>query len=297
MANKKITDLPSATAVNSGDKIEIVQGGTSKQADVNLLSSGSGLSGLTTNKVLKAGSATTAVDSNITDDGTNVGIVTGNSQIYALPTEAGFYYFENNTGIVKVNDSGTYLQHDDLIDLNAPSVTKNGVEVATINDIPTVDTTIIDGSTNAVSGNAVFDGLATKSVSGSVLLNHQSLFNPADATTYHFGSLIPTVPTTTAAARRTYIGQTVTVISASFTLLVSGTLGTSEDTTVYIRVNNTTDYTIGTIKMNSATQQVVINTSLNISLASTDYFEIKVVTPTFVTNPINVCFAACVNYK
>ena len=268
MANKKITDLPSATAVNSGDKIEIVQGGTSKQADVNLLASGSGLSGLTTNKVLKAGSATTAVDSNITDDGTTVGIVTGNSQIYALPTEAGFYYFENNTGIVKVNDSGTYLQHDDLIDLNARSVTKNGVEVATVND-----------------------------VKSSILINHSATFNPADSTTYYHGSIIATAPTTATNSRRIYLGQDVTIIGATFTSLVSGVNGTSEDVTVYIRVNGTTDTLVGTIKMNSGTQQVVINSSLNLALTSTDYFEIKLITPTWVTNPTNVAVAAIVNFR
>ena len=38
----------------------------------------------------------------------------------------------------------------------------NGTVALTI-DIPTTDTTIIDGSTNPVSGNAVFDGLALKS--------------------------------------------------------------------------------------------------------------------------------------
>jgi len=127
-------------------------------------SGGGGLSGLTTNKVLKATSSTTAGDSNITDDGTTVGIVTGNSQIYALPTEAGFYYFENNTGIVKVNDSGTYLQHDDLIDLNAPSVTKNGIEVATVNDVDlklNIEATQTTGASLTFLTDSVYGSIAT----------------------------------------------------------------------------------------------------------------------------------------
>ena len=63
-----------------GQKVNLEQTGTYKLGDgttqLSALSflggSGSGLSGLTTNKVLKATSSTTAGDSNITDDGTNV---------------------------------------------------------------------------------------------------------------------------------------------------------------------------------------------------------------------------------
>ena len=140
MGNKKITDLPSATAVNAGDKVEIVQGGTSKQVDANLLS-GSGLSGLTTNKVLKATSSTTAGDSNITDDGTSITISSPNNQNLVVVEDNNLYIqylgTTNAGGLTYLN---TYvdLQHDVRVNLNAPSVTKGGVEVATVNDIPTV---------------------------------------------------------------------------------------------------------------------------------------------------------------
>jgi hypothetical protein len=37
MANKNINDLPTATSLNAGDKLEILQGGTNKQIDSSLL--------------------------------------------------------------------------------------------------------------------------------------------------------------------------------------------------------------------------------------------------------------------
>lgn len=169
--------------------------------------------------------------------------------------------------------------------------------IETVDDIPTVDTTIIDGSTNAVSGNAVFDGLASKVGIESMIINPGGTLNPADATTYYFGSFISTAATTAAAARRVYLGKDCSIIGATFSLLVSGTLGTSEDINVYIRVNNTTDYSIGTIKANSGTQQILINTSMSVVLTSTDYFEIKLVMPTFATNPVNVSFSSVVNIR
>lgn len=94
------------------------------------------LSGLTTNKVLKAGSATTAVDSNITDDGTTVTVASPNNQNLVVVEDNNLYIqylgTTNAGGLTYLN---TYvdLQHDVRVNLNAPSVTKNGVEVATEN--------------------------------------------------------------------------------------------------------------------------------------------------------------------
>jgi len=268
--------------------------GTTQLSALSFLGgSGSGLSGLTTNKVLKAGSATTAVDSNITDDGTTVGIVTGNSQIYALPTEAGFYYFENNTGIVKVNDSGTYLQHDDLIDLNAPSVTKNGVEVATVNDIPTVDTTIIDGSTNAVSGNAVFDGLATKlDATKERLLDTVgfSALSPSDATTYYFGEMFYASPPTLQSSYRFQLNENATITRAVILVRLT-TVPSNESISFYIRESATTDYTLTTsLNANTITSNIsksFIYSGLSIAITAGNDYEMKMVTPTWVTNPTN----------
>lgn len=105
---------------------------------------GGGLSGLTTNKVLKATSSTTAGNSNITDDGTSITISSPNNQNLVVVEDNNLYIqylgTTNAGGLTYLN---TYvdLQHDVRVNLNAPSVTKNGVEVATVNDIPPYPTT------------------------------------------------------------------------------------------------------------------------------------------------------------
>jgi hypothetical protein len=158
--------------------------------------------------------------------------------------------------------------------------------------------TITSGVTDkAPSEDAVFDALGGKVSIESIIVNPGGVINLADSTTYYFGSFISTAVTITAAARRVYLGKDCTIIGATFSLLVSSTLGSSEDITVYIRVNNTTDTLLGTIKANSATQQVVINTSMNIALTSSDYFEMKIVTPAFATNPINTSISSVVNIR
>ena len=74
----------------------------------------------------------------------------------------------NNNGPFIRDEGGTvFTNRTNTIDFTGggieASTTDDGVNV-TVNvpDIPTVDTTVTDGSTNAVSGNAVFDALANK---------------------------------------------------------------------------------------------------------------------------------------
>jgi len=137
-----------------GQKVNLEQTGTYKLGDgttqLSALSflgaSGSGLSGLTTNKVLKAGSTTTAVDSNITDDGTTVTVASPNgvNKVEVSDSLVKMYYesvINGLRGYVESDDVKSKIFHDLLIQLNATSVTKNGVEVATINDIPSYPTT------------------------------------------------------------------------------------------------------------------------------------------------------------
>ncbi len=143
-------------------------------------SGGSGLSGLTTNKVLKATSSTTVGNSNITDDGTIVIIESPNSlnSIYVSNAISGYGYGSNESGGVDTNDSRTNVTHTIKNTFDAPlhefnnSMTKNGVEVATVNDIPSVaglEQTLNKSSSYTASSTttyanteALVNGLATK---------------------------------------------------------------------------------------------------------------------------------------
>jgi hypothetical protein len=65
----------------------------------------------------------------------------------------------------------------------------------------------------------------------------------------------------------------------------AGTAGTAEAVSMYVRVNNTTDYLISTLSV-SASERVFSNSALSIPLAVGDYIEIKCIPPVWVTNPL-----------
>jgi hypothetical protein len=67
--------------------------------------------------------------------------------------------------------------------------------------------------------------------------------------------------------------------------------GSSEDVTLYIRnITTATDYLVGTFKENytSNSAKTFKFTGLNIAVNGTDFWTVKIVTPTWVTNPTAV---------
>jgi hypothetical protein len=64
----------------------------------------------------------------------------------------------------------------------------------------------------------------------------------------------------------------------------SATTGTAEDWPMVLRVNDATDYAIGTVSAASNVRQWS-NSFLNIPISAGDYVEIKTVTPDWVTAP------------
>lgn len=113
-------------------------------------------------------------------------------------------------------------------------------------------------------------------------------FNPADATTYFWGGH-STQNSVNGGTKRLYILKAGTITSAIVN--ITGTGGTSETSSLYIRVNNTTDYLI----TNTAILNYNSNFTLNIPVSAGDYIEFKWVTPTWVTNPTGVFVSGAVN--
>jgi photosystem II stability/assembly factor-like uncharacterized protein len=107
-----------------------------------------------------------------------------------------------------------------------------------------------------------------------------------DSQTEYWGSMPATVPSTTADNTRIYIPK-AGVISAAQVNAQSGTAGSNENWSMYIRVNNTTDYLIQTLAANTA-QRLWSNYALSIQVYAGDYIEIKEVQPAWGTNPANV---------
>jgi len=109
---------------------------------------------------------------------------------------------------------------------------------------------------------------------------------PADATTYYFGPIPNTAPSTTAEERKVYIPKAGKITFCSISSNAT-TAGTDEAWPYYIRLNNSTDYGIDTVSV-SANLRQWINSAMDITVAAGDYIEIKSVTPTWATNPAGV---------
>jgi hypothetical protein len=113
--------------------------------------------------------------------------------------------------------------------------------------------------------------------------------SPADATTYIFGSYLNTTLQTTGAARRLYVTRTGLITGVFTTVVNSGTAGTGETSTIYLRKNNTTDTTVDSSVV-TAGAGLVYASAVGVSIAVTDgdYVEMKWVSPTWATNPTGV---------
>jgi hypothetical protein len=121
---------------------------------------------------------------------------------------------------------------------------------------------------------------------GYVLMGSHASFSYLDATTYYFGQPFTADPTTTAQNRKIFIPKAGVIKRIDVIAFLTGTLGTTETSTMSIRLNDTTDTTIVTTINLSTAFSSYVNSALNIAVAAGDYVEFKFVTPTWVTNPV-----------
>lgn len=122
----------------------------------------------------------------------------------------------------------------------------------------------------------------------SYTLHVQALTSsPTDGQTVYFGEL-PKAPVTVAATSKIYIRKAGTIKIAEI-YCYSGTAGTNEAWSLYIRKNNTTDTLIATLSV-SASERIFTNATLSIAVVAGDYIEIKGVQPTWATNPLTTIY-------
>lgn len=114
-------------------------------------------------------------------------------------------------------------------------------------------------------------------------------FTPSDSVTYYLGQYGGLTITSTAKNRRMYVSVACTIFAAEFTPYVT-VAGSSENSSIYIRVNDTTDYLITSTcaLTGTATQMNFNNRAMSVPLAAGDYWEFKWTTPAWVTNPTGV---------
>lgn len=169
-------------------------------------------------------------------------------------------------------------------------------DIVLLNQPQTLTNKTISGASNT------FSNISTSSILGyegySLQFSNNS-FSPADATTYFFGGNQTQTATVggTGGSRRIYIPKTGTIKAIYLFFLNSGTLGSNETSTIYIRLNATTDTTISSSITNDSAQLAFNATGLSISVVAGDYFEIKWITPTWVTNPTNVILNGSIYFE
>lgn len=128
-------------------------------------------------------------------------------------------------------------------------------------------------------------------------LPSNTTFNPADSTSYYSGSIIGANWTSTGAARKIYIPKNGTLKAAQIWISVSGTLGSNETSTMYFRLNNTTDTTLSSAIVADTASNVFTVTGLSVAVTTSDYFEIKWTTPAWGTNPLSVGWATTLYFE
>lgn len=136
------------------------------------------------------------------------------------------------------------------------------------------------------SGVTGYQGYALQVTGATVSLT------PADATTYYFGGSAINSFNTTDGARRMYIPKSGTIKVIYVTFTQAG--GSSETSTISLRVNSTTDTQISNSVTNTAGVTVFNNSSMNVSVSAGDFIELKWVTPTWVTNPTVTLMSATI---
>lgn len=131
----------------------------------------------------------------------------------------------------------------------------------------------------------------TRQNAGGIVVTGCGRFSPADATTYFFGGISATAPSTSASAiNRSYWPCTGTITGASIHIVTSGGVsGTAATSTIYLRHNDTTDYTVSTLIDCSGLPNDYTIEDLSIPIVAGDFTEWKWTTPTWSpTNPTNI---------
>ncbi len=121
---------------------------------------------------------------------------------------------------------------------------------------------------------------------GYALMISGNVTNPVDATTYYLGANSGAWGVV-AAIHRVYIPKSGTITVVYLYWYAAPTAGSDEGINIYIRLNNSSDTLIATVG-SADVSKIFANVALSLGVAQGDYIEIKVITPTWGTNPATV---------
>ena len=114
--------------------------------------------------------------------------------------------------------------------------------------------------------------------------------SPLDSTTYYFvqQSAFNANTVSTILASRFYVTNAFTLTKVYGAVRINTTLGSAENCTLFIRVNDTTNTNITTTLQLTATENTFNNSSLSLSLNAGDFIIFGFTGPAWATNPTNV---------
>jgi len=209
------------------------------------------------------------------------------------------------------NSKEPALTKGNLTEATSSVLTISGGTNAVIGSGTSIQVAQASGSTNGYLSSAdwttfngkqaaLVSGTNIKTVNGTTLLGSGNLTtlgytlsvqaltsSPVDAQTIYFGNL-PKAPVTVAATSKVYIPRAGTIKRAEI-YCYSGTAGTNQAWSGYVRLNNATDTLIATLSV-ATNERVFSNSSLSIAVVAGDYIEIKFINPTWATNPLTTIF-------
>lgn len=178
-------------------------------------------------------------------------------------------------------------------------VTTVGANVAKLTN-PSAVTFLRVNADNTVTALSASDMITALGMRDSYVFGSGGVFNPADNLTYYVGSsqTMVAAPSSTPARRRVYVGSARRITGVDIQVFTTVT-GSGEDVAISVRVNNTTDYVVGNMQWNPGANSYAIlnNQALDITLAADDYYEIKIVCPTWAPNPTGVTTQGSVTYQ
>lgn len=191
--------------------------------------------------------------------------------------DASYVHTDNNfTNALKSSYDTAYTNnhtHSNSTALNNVSGTNTGDQ----------DLSGLVTKTTTINGKALSDNIA---VGSYVLQAYTGATNISSSGARFFGGLFTRTLDADDTANRIHILKAGTITAINLNIYVATTIGSSEDIPLYIRVNNTTDYLAGNIKLNNANgKNIYCFNGLSISVVYGDFISVKLGFPTMSIYP------------
>jgi hypothetical protein len=254
---------------------------------------GGGVSSVTgtANRITSSGGATPVIDisasyvgqSSITTlgtiasgtwNGSVIGLAYGGTNANLTASNGGIFYSTATAGAVLAGTA------------TAGQVLRSGASTTPAWSTATYPATAGTSGNVLASDGTNFASTAPVSVSQSYPW-YSTLASPLDGTTYYTQSASTWI-TTINAISRLWIPKTGTIKSCYGGFSVSGTLGTTENITIAIRLNDTTNTNVTTTLTAASSLNLFSNAGLSIAVSAGDYVTFMVITPSWATNPTSV---------